>query len=377
MTEAGTMLGSVHYVAPELCIGETASFQSDCYSLGCLLYECIIGEPPFAQSDPAAVIFRKSTVEPPDPGLRVPELGSAMRQLIIRLLRTEPELRYKDPADLLNAIDRLTADVSLLGSPRVGSARAKATRLALISVAMTLLFLVSAATGIWVHSNRSPGLGETRPKDQIDHFARMIVSDRPFTDSNWDMVMVAAQQVDPLIENPTEAQSLKEIDSDVASLISCLEHERNGLTAPQYDSVKKAMDKLFNVNLREQALKIIVATINCIVRGMPAQADIDLAIAQINEVLNFYYRTHISGPPSKQLLDNIASGLVNRGTSKVCPRKELSLEMTLCSDYIGQRYALPAEFKELCLKRLNEAPVAVLTEELGILNTMVYFEIEN
>ena len=54
---AAQSLGTIDYVAPEQMRGEEANRRADLYSLGCLLYECVTGKPPFARSTDSAVLF--------------------------------------------------------------------------------------------------------------------------------------------------------------------------------------------------------------------------------------------------------------------------------------------------------------------------------
>ena len=48
LTRTGAVVGTVDYLAPELIRGERANPSSDLYAMGCLLYECLAGTPPFA-----------------------------------------------------------------------------------------------------------------------------------------------------------------------------------------------------------------------------------------------------------------------------------------------------------------------------------------
>ena len=78
------LLGTIDYVAPELIRGERLDGRADQYSLGCLLYECLTGEPPFARSTNAAVLFAHLEEQPPAP----PGLEAVMATALA-----------KDPAD--------------------------------------------------------------------------------------------------------------------------------------------------------------------------------------------------------------------------------------------------------------------------------------
>src|SRR6188768_2648371 len=65
MTETGMSLGTPHYMSPEQAMGErTITGRSDVYALGCVLYEMLIGEPPFSGPTAQAIVAKVLTEEP-------------------------------------------------------------------------------------------------------------------------------------------------------------------------------------------------------------------------------------------------------------------------------------------------------------------------
>jgi len=93
LTKAGQALGSMDYMAPEQIRGEEVSAQSDVYALGCVMYECLAGKPPFADRQGMRILWAHLQEEPPDPLADrddVPaDVGWALRQA----LEKEPEER--------------------------------------------------------------------------------------------------------------------------------------------------------------------------------------------------------------------------------------------------------------------------------------------
>jgi formylglycine-generating enzyme required for sulfatase activity len=90
---------SYDYLAPELLYAGTASFASDIYALGALLYELACGFPPYGRT-PALSSLR-------------PDLGEVWEQLLTRCLQSYPELRYSDYEELLQDIESLLPSQSV------------------------------------------------------------------------------------------------------------------------------------------------------------------------------------------------------------------------------------------------------------------------
>jgi len=90
ITHADQVLGTPHYVAPELIAGLEATQASDVYALGCLLYECLVGEPPFAARSLAELGFAHLTETPPDPRERRPDLPAELARTLLVALEKDP-----------------------------------------------------------------------------------------------------------------------------------------------------------------------------------------------------------------------------------------------------------------------------------------------
>jgi eukaryotic-like serine/threonine-protein kinase len=82
--------GTAAYAAPEIALGKQASFRSDLYSLGCILYEMLAGAPPFVDSSVEAVLSAQCEAEPPPLDVELPAVVAA---LLAALLAKEPRRR--------------------------------------------------------------------------------------------------------------------------------------------------------------------------------------------------------------------------------------------------------------------------------------------
>src|SRR5436190_20019834 len=93
LTAEGQLLGTPHYLAPELIEGGEATRQSDVYALGCVLFEFLAGAPPFARRGVAEIGFAHLTEAPPDPRERRPELSDGVAQALLTALEKDPAAR--------------------------------------------------------------------------------------------------------------------------------------------------------------------------------------------------------------------------------------------------------------------------------------------
>ena len=92
------LLGTIDYVAPEQIRGDQVDGRADVYSLGCLLCECLMGQPPFVRSTDAAVLFAHLEEEPAVP--------AGLEQVMARALAKEPDDRYVSCTELVEAAGR-------------------------------------------------------------------------------------------------------------------------------------------------------------------------------------------------------------------------------------------------------------------------------
>jgi serine/threonine protein kinase, bacterial len=93
LTREGQLVGSVHYLAPELIEGHAASTASDIYAFGCLVYECLAGVTPFAGRADSEVGYAHLVDPPPDPRAHRPELSADLAAAVLTALTKDPKMR--------------------------------------------------------------------------------------------------------------------------------------------------------------------------------------------------------------------------------------------------------------------------------------------
>jgi eukaryotic-like serine/threonine-protein kinase len=104
-TRPGTVIGTAGYMAPEQVTGATdVDARADVYSLGCVLFECLTGRPPWVGGF-GALLVQVLREEPPRPSTLRPDLSEEADLLLARLLAKDRERRPRDAGHLLGVLD--------------------------------------------------------------------------------------------------------------------------------------------------------------------------------------------------------------------------------------------------------------------------------
>ncbi|MEU7070821.1 protein kinase [Streptomyces narbonensis] len=93
LTTTGQIVGTGLYLAPERALGQPASSASDVYSLGCVLYQLLIGQPPFRADTATALLYQHIDTPPVPPGRLGVALPPVFETYLLSLLAKQPEQR--------------------------------------------------------------------------------------------------------------------------------------------------------------------------------------------------------------------------------------------------------------------------------------------
>ena len=117
LTQVGTVMGTAAYFSPEQARGDAVDPRSDLYSLGCVLYELLIGRPPFAGDSPVGIAY-KHVHEAPQP-LRQIDIGlpMALEAIVLKCLAKNPVNRYPSAEDLRADLRRFREGNRILAEP--------------------------------------------------------------------------------------------------------------------------------------------------------------------------------------------------------------------------------------------------------------------
>ena len=107
MTEAGSILGTAHYLSPEQAQGQPVEAASDLYSLGVVMYEMATGRLPFDGDNPVGIAMQHVHEQPASPGTLVPGFPPSLEAVILRALGKRPTDRYLTAESFLDDLRKV------------------------------------------------------------------------------------------------------------------------------------------------------------------------------------------------------------------------------------------------------------------------------
>ena len=100
VTQTAAVIGTAQYLSPEQARGDTVDARSDVYSLGCVLYEILTGEPPFIGDSPVAVAYQHVREDPVPPSTRRNGISPELDAVVLKALAKNPDNRYQTAAEM-------------------------------------------------------------------------------------------------------------------------------------------------------------------------------------------------------------------------------------------------------------------------------------
>ena len=109
LTQTGEVFGSPHYMSPEQCLGFMLDQRSDIYSLGCLMYETLSGEPPFSGSNPVQLVVKhiNEDVKPFAREIKTGKIMQRFESVVMHCLEKDQTARFQTIDELLHDLEQL------------------------------------------------------------------------------------------------------------------------------------------------------------------------------------------------------------------------------------------------------------------------------
>ncbi len=114
LTQTGMAVGTPHYMSPEQSLGsEHVDARSDIYSLGCVLYELLIGQPPFTANNAMAIIARHAMEAVPRLQVVRPSIPDEVEDAVLRALEKTPADRFQTMQEFADSLVPSEAEATM------------------------------------------------------------------------------------------------------------------------------------------------------------------------------------------------------------------------------------------------------------------------
>ena len=108
-TQAGVLMGTAHYLAPEQVEGDQSDHRSDIYALGVVLYEMLTGETPFTGDNPLVIAYQRVRHDVPAPSQRIGGIPPGLDDVVSRATARDVDRRFGSAAEMADALRTATA----------------------------------------------------------------------------------------------------------------------------------------------------------------------------------------------------------------------------------------------------------------------------
>jgi tetratricopeptide (TPR) repeat protein len=266
-THTGAIMGSPSYMAPEQAWGQTHQIGplTDLYALGAILYEMLVGRPPFQGASVIETIELVRTEEPVPPTRLQPKIPVDLETICLKCLQKDPAKRYSDASSLAEDLQRFLEDRPILARP-VGTVERlarwcrrnpKVARLTGM-VAGLLVLVATVSTYAAVSLNRANG--------QLDTLNKAESAARQAAQTNEQAAIKARDKEALARKGESEARAKAEKLVTLAML-----QNKNALNSQRTISVlllKQLRDYAGSEDLRDQLIKTSVKELHATIEVM-------------------------------------------------------------------------------------------------------------
>src|SRR6202020_3215373 len=116
MTQTAQVIGTAQYLSPEQARGERVDTRSDLYSTGCLMYELLVGRPPFTGDSPVAIAYQHVRENPILPSPLDPALPPWADAIVLKAMAKSADDRYQTAAEMNAEIQRAASGMQVAAS---------------------------------------------------------------------------------------------------------------------------------------------------------------------------------------------------------------------------------------------------------------------
>ncbi len=185
LTQTGMAIGTPAYMSPEQSAADpNVDARSDLYSLGCVLYEMLVGQIPFPAPTAQGMMARHTMDNVPPPSTMRPSITPALEDVILSLLAKTPADRFKTAEALVVALDALHSGGMVTRTATSGFAAKSLRRRVMIPVSALVILVIAAVLGWQLIGGGSGSLTSTSERAVAEPIASIAVL--PFDDLSDD-----------------------------------------------------------------------------------------------------------------------------------------------------------------------------------------------
>ena len=126
MTQTGMVIGTAAYLSPEQAQGAPVDARSDVYSLGCVLYESLTGQPPFTGDTPLSIAYKHVREHAEPPSSVNPDVPGSLDAITMKALAKNPANRYSSAKEMREDLERFAAGQRVSATPLLAGTTAVA-----------------------------------------------------------------------------------------------------------------------------------------------------------------------------------------------------------------------------------------------------------
>jgi serine/threonine-protein kinase len=126
MTQTSAVIGTAQYLSPEQARGEAVDARSDVYAAGCVLFELLVGHPPFVGDSPVSVAYQHVREDPRAPSDINREVPPDVDAIVLKALAKNPLNRYQSAQEMRADALRAVAGRPVLATPVMSAAETMA-----------------------------------------------------------------------------------------------------------------------------------------------------------------------------------------------------------------------------------------------------------
>jgi serine/threonine protein kinase len=243
LTQTGELFGSPLYMSPEQCMGKVLDRRSDIYAFGCLMHECLTGEPPHIGDTVVETMSKRIHDQAPLIGeiRRDKRYPAKLEDIVDKTLQKNPDSRYQSMQELKASLENLQSELSSGAAAAASTQKMivrKVTRntrlhVAVVSILAALLLLAGSVKFVQMRQEHAAKESEQRARREarrkaellpsMDHrkISAQILEESLCYDAGLERLDLSYSPVqDPVLKYVANQSNLKELNLQDAKNVS-------------------------------------------------------------------------------------------------------------------------------------------------------------